>query len=63
MASQEIYESNAILLQVSVMVFTDQDLGTGVKEKKAKKRRTWGTQVSSETRVLYLQKHMLIYLQ
>ena len=63
MASQEIYESNAILLQVSLMVFTDQDLGTGVKEKKVKKRRTRGTQVSSETRVLYLQKHMLIYLQ
>ena len=44
------------------MVFTDRDLGTGV-DKKAKKRKTRGTQVSSETRVLYLQKCMLIYLQ
>ena len=47
MASQEIYESNAILLQVSVMVFTDKDLGAGVKVKKVKKWRTRGTQVLS----------------
>ena len=51
------------LSSLSVMVFTDQDLGTGVDEKKAKKRRMWGTQISSETRVLYLQKRVLIYLQ
>ena len=41
----------------SVTVFVDWDLGTGVDEKMQ------GTQVSSETRVLYLQKCMLIYLQ
>ena len=36
-----------------VMVFlTDWNLGTGVDEKKGKKRRTWGTQVSNGTRVL-----------
>ena len=36
-----------------VTVFlTDQNLGTGVDEKKAKKRRTRGTQASSGTRVL-----------
>ena len=36
-----------------VMVFlTDWNLGTGVDQKKAKKRRTRGTQVSSGTRVL-----------
>ena len=45
------------------MVFTDWDLGTGVDKKKAKKRRMRGTQALSETRVLYLQRHMLIYLQ
>ena len=39
------------------MFFIDWGLGTGVNKKDA------GTQVSSETRVLYLQKHMLIYLQ
>ena len=42
----------------SVTVFVDRDLGTGVNEKKDA-----GSQVSSETRVLYLQKCMLIYLQ
>ena len=46
-----------------VMVFTDGYLGTGVYEKKAKKTKTRGTQVSSETRVPYLQKCMLICLQ
>ena len=51
------------LSSLSVMVFTDQDLGTGVDEKKAKKRRMWGTQISSETSVLYLQKRVFIYLQ
>ena len=45
-----------------VMVFlTDQNLGTGVDEKKAKKRRTRGTQVCSETRVLYSWQCVLIY--
>ena len=47
-----------ILSSFSVTVFVDWDLGTGVDEKKEQ-----GTQVSSETRVLYLQKYMLIYLQ
>ena len=42
----------------SVMVFVDQDLGTGVNKKK-----DTGSQVLSETRVLYLKKCMLIYLQ
>ena len=46
------------LSSFSVTVFVDWDLGTGVDEKKEQ----W-TQVSSETRVLYLQKYMLIYLQ
>ena len=45
-----------------VMVFTDRDLGTGVDKKKRKERRTQGIQVSSKTSILYLQKHMLIYL-
>ena len=37
-----------------IMVFLiDQDLGTGVNEKKAKKKRMRGTQVSSGTRILY----------
>ena len=40
----------------SVVVFVDRDLGTGVDEKKDA-----GSQVSSETRVLYLQKCMLLY--
>ena len=41
-------------LWTGVMVFlTDWNLGTGVDKKKAKQRRTWGTQVSSGTRVLY----------
>ena len=36
-----------------VLVFlTDWNLGTGVDEKKAKKRRMQGTQVSGGTRVL-----------
>ena len=42
----------------SVVVFVDRDLGTGVDEKKDA-----GSQVSSETRVRYLQKCMLICLQ
>ena len=42
----------------SVTVFVDQDLGTGVNKKK-----DTGSQVLSETRVLYLKKCMLIYLQ
>ena len=42
----------------TVTVFVDRDLGTG-----SMRRRTQGTQVLSETRVLYLQKCMLIYLQ
>ena len=44
-----------------LVVFTDRDLGTGVEEKKAMKRRTRGTQVSSETRVLYSWQHVRIY--
>ena len=45
-----------------VMVFlTDQNLGIGVNEKKVKKRRMWGTQVSSGTRVLYSWQCVLIY--
>ena len=44
------------------MVFlTDRNPGTGVDEKKAKKRRTWGTQVSSGTRVLYSWQCVFIY--
>ena len=44
------------------MVFlTDQNLGTGVNEKKVKKRRMWETQVSSGTRVLYSWQCVLIY--
>ena len=40
-----------------VMAFlTDQNLGTGVDEKKVKKRRTWGTQVSSGTSHIYKHK-------
>ena len=45
-----------------IMVFLiDQDLGTGVNEKKAKKKRMRGTQVSSGTRVLYSWQCVLIY--
>ena len=46
---------------MTVMVFADQDRGTRVDEEKEMKRRTWGTQVSSETRVLYSWQHVLIY--
>ena len=55
------------ILQVPVwvpldMVFlTDQNLGTGVDEKKLKKRRAQGTQVSSGTRVLYSWQWVLIH--
>ena len=49
-------------LWTGVMVFlTDWNLGTGVDKKKAKQRRTWGTQVSSGTRVLYSWQGVLIY--
>ena len=46
--------------QVALVFLTDQNLGTGVDEKKAKKRRTWGTQVSSGARVLYSWQRVLI---
>ena len=46
---------------MTVMVFADQDRGTRVDEEKEMKRRTWGTQVSSETRVLYSWQRVLIY--
>ena len=40
-----------------------RSLQTGTWGLESTRRRTQGTQVSSETRVLYLQKCMLIYLQ
>ena len=40
-----------------------RSLETGTWGLESMRRSTEGTQVSSETRVLYLQKHMLIYLQ
>ena len=46
----------------TVMVFvTDQNLGTGVNKKKAKKRRMQGTQVSGGTRVFYSWQPVFIY--
>ena len=45
----------------AVTIFVDWDLGTGVDEKKVKKRRMWETQVSSGTRVLYSLQCVLIY--
>ena len=41
----------------AVTVFLERDLGL-----ESMRRRMQGTQVSSETSVLYLQKHMFIYL-
>lgn len=49
------------LWTVVIVFLTDRNLGTGVNKKKAKKRRTWGTQVSSGTRVLYSWHGVLIY--
>ena len=54
---QSLHQLAKGVLQVPVrapliLVLMDQNLGTGVDEKKMKKRRTWGTQVSSGTRVL-----------
>ena len=48
---------------MTVMVFADQDRGTRVDEEKEMKRRTWGTQVSSETRVLYSWQRVLSSLE
>ena len=41
----------------AVTVFVDRDWGL-----ESMRRRKQGTQVSSETRVLYLQKRMFLYL-
>ena len=50
------------IVRNTIMVFlTDQNLGTGIDEKKAKKRRTQGTQLSSGRSVFYSWQHVFIY--
>ena len=49
------------ILHFVTVLLTDRNLGTGANEKKVKKRRTWGTQDSCGTRVLYSWQCVLIY--
>ena len=50
------------IVRNTIMVFlTDQNLGTGIDEKKTKKRRTQGTQLSSGRSVFYSWQHVFIY--